>query len=83
MMVIVRRLFIPRHSLAWRRRRLLLTQGALGGLKVAVATGSRFGGRFGAPLAVLAVFHISHSFHVATTAHPSTGDLSPFGSPTT
>lgn len=76
--------FIPRHSLAWRRRRLLLlTQGALGGLKVAVATGSRFGGRFGASLWVLAVFYISHSLHIATTAHPSTGDLSPFGSPTT
>lgn len=52
MTVTVRRLFIPRHSLAWRRGRLLLllTQGALGGLKVAVATGSRFGGRFGASL---------------------------------
>lgn len=84
MMVTVRRLFIPRHSLAWRwRRLLLLTQGALGGLKVAVATGGRFRGRFGASLWVLAVFYISHSLHIATTAHPSTGDLSPFASPTT
>lgn len=78
-----RGLFTLRHSLAWRGRGLLLTQGALGGPQVAVATGSRFGGRFGASLWVLAVFHVSHSFHIATTAHPSTRDLSPFGFPTT
>lgn len=75
--------FVLRHSLAWRRRGLLLTQGALRGPQVAVATGSGFGGRFGASLRVLAVFYVPHSFHIAPTAHPSTGDLSPFGSPTT
>lgn len=44
------------HSLAWRWRWLLLTEGVLCGLQVAVATGRRFGGRFGASLRVLAVF---------------------------
>ena len=83
MVIKFRKLVIQRHSLARGRRRLLLTQGALGGLKVAVATGSRFRGRFGASLRVLAVFYISHSFHIATTAHPSAGDLSAFGSPAT
>lgn len=83
MIVKNRRLYTLRHSLAWRGRRLLLTQGALGGPQVAVATGCGFGGRLGASLWVLAVFYVPHSFHIAPTAHPSTGDLSPFGSPAT
>lgn len=67
-------------SLAWRSwRLLLLAQRVLGGLQVAVATRSRFGGRFGAPLRVLAVFQVSHCLHIAATAHPPTGDLCTFG----
>lgn len=70
-------------SLAWRRRRLLLAQGVLGGLQVAVAPGSGFGGRFGASLWVLAVLYVSHSFHIAAAAHPSTRDLCSFAPATT
>lgn len=66
--------------LAWRSRRLLLlAQRMLSGLQVAVATSSRFGRRFGAPLRVLAVLQVPHRLHVAATAHPSTGDLRTFG----
>lgn len=66
--------------LAWRSRRLLLlAQRVLSGLQVAVATSCRFGGRFGAPLRVLAVLQVPHRLHVAATAHPSTGDLWTFG----
>lgn len=65
-------------SLAWSWWRLLFTQGLLGGLQVALATGSGFRGRFGASLWVLTVFQISHCFHIAATAHPSTRDLSSF-----
>lgn len=66
--------------LAWRSRRLLLlAQRVLSGLQVAVATSSRFGRRFRAPLRVLAVLQVPHCLHVAATAHPSTGDLWTFG----
>ena len=41
---------VLQDSLALRWRWLLLAQGVLGGLQVALATGGGFGGRFGAPL---------------------------------
>lgn len=69
-----------RDLLAWRSRRLLLlAQRVLSGLQVAVAASCRFRRRFGAPLRVLAVLQVPHRFHVAATAHPSTGDLCTFG----